>query len=58
MSNIIPTTTDNREKDRAALSGWLMLLVNFALLLGGVALFVQQIALGDRFAAKAKSRPW
>jgi len=51
MSNIIPTTTDNREKDRAALSGWLMLLVNFALLLGGVALFVQQIALGDRSPA-------
>lgn len=51
MSNINPTTTDNRERPRSAFSGWLMLLVNLAVLFSGVALFVQQATLGDHSPA-------
>jgi regulator of protease activity HflC (stomatin/prohibitin superfamily) len=43
MSDLNPTPTDNRERNRSALSGWLMLLVNLALLFGGIALLVQQV---------------
>jgi len=36
----------SHERPRRALSGWFMLLVNFALLLGGLALFYRQTTLG------------
>ena len=43
-----------REIQRTALSGWFMLLVNLALLFGGAALFIYQIA----FADSLDRSPW
>lgn len=47
MDKNTPTTTDNREKNRAVSNGWLMLLINLVLLFGAIALFLQQIT-GER----------
>lgn len=38
----------SRETHRTALNGWLMLLVNLAILLGGLGLIIHQIATADR----------
>ncbi len=40
------TNINSRERIVSAFSGWLMLLINCLLFLGGIALLVQQIALG------------
>ncbi|HSU85924.1 MAG TPA: SPFH domain-containing protein [Chthoniobacterales bacterium] len=47
MDTTTPLKTNNQERNRAGLSGWLMLLVNVLLLCAGLALFAQQIT-GDR----------